>query len=947
MGCAIFSFTMEKNQDYKETLNLPHTAFPMKANLTQIEPKILKIWEENRLYKLMQERFKGNPLFILHDGPPYANGHIHMGTALNKILKDFVVKSRQMMGFYCPYVPGWDCHGLPIEHQVDKLLGDKKRELDTLAIREHCRAYAEKYVHIQREEFKRLGISGDWGKPYLTMDYKYQATIVREFGKFLLDGNVYRSKKPVYWCSHCKTALAEAEVEYKEHKAPSIFVKFPLISKIYYKYPILKGKRVYVVIWTTTPWTLIANLAIALNPEFDYVAVKTNKEVLILAERLCSLCMEDFGYKDYKILTKISPKYLKGKRCRHPFIDRKSIIILAPYVTLETGTGCVHIAPGHGQEDYESGLAHNLEIYSPVDNSGCFTKDAPFFAGEFVFDANPLINKKLKEVRALIKEDATLHSYPHCWRCKQPVIFRATEQWFISVEKKKLRNNALEAVEKVEWFPKRGKERMSAMLAQRPDWCISRQRAWGVPITVFYCKKCGNFLVSKEIIDHVANLIEMESADCWFKYESEELLSKDTVCPNCGGTEFEKESDILDVWFDSGVSHAAILEKHPYWQDLSWPADLYLEGSDQHRGWFQSSLLTSIGIKRKPPYKAVLTHGFVVDEQGKKMSKSLGNVIYPNDVINKYGAEILRLWVAASDYQDDIKLSSNILSQLTEGYRKIRNTLRFILGNLYDFKPESQFVPYERRQEIDRYILHCLQSLIARIRKAYKNYQFHIIYHSLHNFCTVDLSAFYLDIIKDRLYTFHPDAIERRAAQTTLWELIEVMIRLMAPIFAFTAEEIWQCLPYIEGWPKSVHLTKLPNVKPEYEDEDLERRWRDLLAVRSEVNRALEGARRKGLIGHSLDAEVCIQPSLTLGPLLQHYLNDLTTIFIVSHVELVDTLSEVTLESEHMPHLKILIRPYDFPKCKRCWQHHPSVGKSLDYFMLCARCQQAMRLLKE
>lgn len=935
-----------KNKDYKDTLNLPHTSFPMKANLTQIEPKILKMWEDNNLYQLMQETFRGNPLFILHDGPPYANGHIHMGTALNKILKDFVVKSRQMMGFHCPYVPGWDCHGLPIEHQVDKLLGKKKGEMDKLAIRRHCRSYAEKYVNIQCEEFKRLGVSGDWKRPYLTMDPKYQATIVREFGKFLLDGSVYRSKKPVYWCPHCKTALAEAEVEYKEQRAPSIFVKFPLISKISDKYPVLKGNQIYVVIWTTTPWTLISNLAIALNPEFDYVAVRVNGEVLILSERLCSLCMEDFGYKDYKILTKISPKYLKGKRCKHPFIDRKSIIILASYVTLEAGTGCVHIAPGHGQEDYESGLSYNLEIYSPVDDNGCFTEDVPFFAGKFVFDANPLINEKLKEVGALIKEDTIVHSYPHCWRCKQPVILRATEQWFISVEKKRLRKNALEAIEKIKWFPQRGKERMEAMLAQRPDWCISRQRVWGVPITIFYCKNCGNFVVNKEIIDYVASLIEREGADCWFMYDAKELLPPNTTCPHCGGTEFDKESDILDVWFDSGVSHIAILEEHPYWQDLSWPADLYLEGSDQHRGWFQSSLLTSIGIKGKPPYKAVLTHGFVVDEQGKKMSKSLGNVIYPKDIIDKYGAEILRLWVAASDYQDDIKLSSRILNQLTDGYRKIRNTLRFILGNLYDFKPESHFVPYERRQEIDRYILHCLQCLITRIRKAYKNYQFHIVYHSLHNFCTVDLSAFYLDIIKDRLYTFYPDSIERRAAQTTLWELIEVIVRLMAPILAFTAEEIWQCLPYIEGWPKSVHLTKFPDVKPEYEDEDLERRWRELLAIRSEVNRALERARRNKLIGHSLDAEVIIQPSLTSKSILERYLKDLATIFIVSHVQLVDKLSEVTLESEHIPNLKIFVRPYDFPKCSRCWQHHPSVGKDPEYPMLCERCQQVMRLLK-
>jgi len=932
--------------DYKATLNLPKTSFPMKANLKQREPEFLKKWEKINIYQMIRKASKNRPLFILHDGPPYANGHIHMGTALNKVLKDFIVKSRQMLGFDCPFIPGWDCHGLPIEHKVDQELGEKKRNMTPLEIRKRCRAYAEKYINIQREEFKRLGVFGEWEKPYITMDFKYQATIVREFGKFLKSGNVYRSKKPVYWCAHCQTALAEAEVEYYDEKSPSIFVKFPLVSDISGIYPELKGKPISILIWTTTPWTLLANLAIALNPQADYAAVEVNGEVMILAERLVPLCFEEFGIKDYKILTRVSPLELEKKEAKHPFLNKHSILILADYVTLDTGTGCVHIAPGHGQEDYESGLKYGLEIYAPVDEKGCFTKDVPFFAGQFVFDANPLINKKLKEIGALVYEDELIHSYPHCWRCKKPIIFRATEQWFISVEKNQLREKALSAIDKVKWIPKWGKNRIRSMVEVRPDWCISRQRVWGVPIAVFYCKNCGEILKDEKIIEHIAKIFEKEGADAWFKYEEKDLLPSETKCPICGYGEFKKEIDILDVWFDSGISHVAVLDEHHYWPEQRWPADLYLEGSDQHRGWFQSSLLTSVGTRNAPPYKAVLTHGFVVDGEGRKMSKSLGNVIYPEEIINQYGAEILRMWVAASDYQDDIRLSQDILKQLAEAYRRIRNTARFLLGNLYDFSPEKNFIPYQQRLELDKWILHRLQWLIERLRRAYENYQFHIIYHSLHSFCVNDLSAFYLDVLKDRLYCSFPNSLERRSAQSTLWEILEVIVRLMAPVLSFTAEEIWQHLPSIRNRKESVFLTTFPEVRQEYQDEALIERWEKLLSVRNEVLKALEIARKEKLIGHSLDAEVSIVVPNNLKALMEKYLEELPTIFIVSQVKLVDELETVTFKSEEVPGLNIMVKACNYLKCERCWKRKESVGKDKTYPELCERCIQVMKRLK-
>ena len=630
--------------DYRTTLNLPKTDFPMKANLAKREPEMLKMWEERKIYQQLSLQAKGRRKYILHDGPPYANGHIHIGTALNKILKDFIVKSKFMGGFDSQYVPGWDCHGLPVEHEVEKSLGSKKGGLSLVEIRKRCRDYASKFVDIQRDEFIRLGVFGDWENPYLTMNFEYQATIVNQFGKFLLDGSVYKGKKPVHWCPTCKTALAEAEVKYEDHRSPSIYVKFKMVSEIGDVLPSLKGKSVSVIIWTTTPWTIPANLAIALHPDFTYVAVDVGGEVYILAEALLESAMEKFGIKKYQVLEKFPGVRLEKLKCRHPFIDRDSLIILASYVTLEVGTGCVHTAPGHGQEDYESGVQYGLEIYSPVDDDGRFTQEVPFFAGQFVFDANRAVNQKLKEVGALLKEEMMVHSYPHCWRTNDPVIFRATEQWFISMEKNGLRKNALKSINEVTWIPPWGKDRIYGMIENRPDWCVSRQRAWGIPITVFYCSACKKPLVTQETIQHVVRLFEERGADVWFAEEAERLMPKGTRCGHCGGEKFIKEMDILDVWFDSGVSYAAVLEKRP---ELQYPASLYLEGSDQHRGWFHSSLLTSVGTRGRAPYLSVLTHGFVVDGEGKKMSKSAGNVIAPDEVISKFGADVLRLWVEA------------------------------------------------------------------------------------------------------------------------------------------------------------------------------------------------------------------------------------------------------------------------------------------------------------
>jgi len=929
--------------NYKKTLNLPKTGFPMKASLAKHEPKQLKKWYENDLYGSIRKSSKGRTPFILHDGPPYANGHIHIGTALNKILKDIIVRSRQMSGFDAVYVPGWDCHGLPIEHNVDKELGSRKLSLSQLEIRRECRSYAEKYIDIQREEFKRLGVMGHWDSPYLTMNYSYEAIIAKECCKFAQQGSLFRSKKPIHWCYSCKTALAEAEIEYYDEASPSIFVKFNLIDNLSSEVPVLKDRKVSVVIWTTTPWTLPANLAIALHPDFIYAAVKIeNGEILILAKDLVKSCMATFGIQTYEIISDLTANILENKHCKHPFYERNSRIVLGNHVTLDAGTGCVHTAPGHGREDYDIGLQYGLDAYSPVDDAGRFVDEVEFFKNQFVFDADIAIIDKLTEKDSLLAQKSMKHSYPHCWRCKKPVIFRATPQWFISMEKTGLRQKSLQEIHQVTWIPPWGKERIYRMIENRPDWCISRQRAWGVPIAIFTCKKCDRILVNQSIIDHIYNLFEQFGADVWFERTTSELLPERTVCESCKGTEFIKETDILDVWFDSGVSHAAVLDVKP---ELTWPANLYLEGSDQHRGWFHSSLLTAVGLRGRAPYKAVLTHGFVVDAEGKKMSKSLGNTVAPDEVIDKYGAEILRLWVAASDYKDDVRISENILKQLSDAYRRIRNTSRFMLGNLFDFNPVSDQLVYSDLKEIDQFALHTLYKLTQRALKAYDNYEFHVVYHGIYNYCTVDLSAFYLDILKDRLYTSPPASKDRHSAQTAMFIILDSLAKLMAPILAFTAEEIWRYMPDLSEKPESIHLATLPKLDSTLQNDELANKWAKILTVRGEVTKVLEDARALKKIGHSLDAVVVIGAKGYIYDILKAHEAELRSIFIVSKVNLVQGIITEGSESETVENLFIKVESAAEEKCDRCWVHDTSVGSHKAFPTVCDRCKNVLEQL--
>jgi len=938
--------------DYKATLNLPKTDFPMKANLPQREPELLALWEREGLYEQIQEAGKGRERYVLHDGPPYANGRIHIGHALNKILKDIIIKSKTMAGYQVPYVPGWDCHGLPIEHQVLKELGDKKKTLDTPAIRRLCREYAEKYVKIQREEFQRLGILGDWQRPYLTMNPGYEATIIREFGKFVERGGVYKGLKPVLWCTADQTALAEAEVEYDDHTSPSIYVKFPLVtspmvlSKTFPGISFPDGiKSVSVVIWTTTPWTLPANQAVCLHGEIDYAFVQVSDEVLIVAEKLLERVTKACKLDGARLLgVKKGKEGFEGMETQRPLTTGLSPILLGDFVTLDQGTGCVHIAPGHGMEDYILVLEHNakatpgerLEILAPVDNAGRFTDVVKEFAGQHVLKANPKIVEFLQANGRLLGQGSLNHSYPHCWRCKNPVIFRATEQWFVSMETNELRKEALGEIERVRWIPAYGRDRINGMIENRPDWCLSRQRVWGVPIPGFTCTGCRSVLADPTVIEHIAILMESEGAGVWFERSAADLLPKGTTCPKCGGTDFEKERDILDVWFESGVSYAAVLKGRKW-----WPADLYLEGSDQHRGWFHSALLAGVVTDHRAPYKAVVTHGFVVDDQGKKMSKSAWNGVAPHEIIKQYGAEILRLWVSAQNYQDDVRISPTILSQLVEAYRKIRNTCRFLLSNLYDFDPVNHRVAYEQLPELDRWALLRLGELIPRVRQAYEDFEFHTLFHALNNFCSVDLSAVYLDILKDRLYTFRADSPLRRGSQTVLFEILVTMTKLMAPVLSFTAEEIWRTLsahPGVRLGVSSVHLSAFPEVQPHWQNVDLAQRWEQLLEVRVAVQAALEDQRREKVIGSSLEADVQIQANPERYKLLEGYVNDLSTVFIVSRVE----LKEVNY-LPHKPDFAVIVSKAKSKKCERCWNYREAVGNDAMHPTLCDRCVEAVR----
>jgi isoleucyl-tRNA synthetase len=844
--------------DYKETLNLPNTNFPMRANLPQNEPRQVEKWQLQDTYFKVLETNKGKARFVLHDGPPYANGNIHIGHALNKILKDIIVKYKAMTRHAAPYIPGWDCHGLPIELQVEKNIGRaKKLALNKVEIRRLCREYAEKYISIQRDEFKRLGVLGDWDNPYRTLDPAYEAQEIRELGKFVASGALYRKKKPVYWCASCVTALAEAEVEYEDHTSPSIYVKFP-VKDPKGLFPVDPSTGPYFVIWTTTPWTLPANQAIAVHPRFIYRLVKTPAGELILNQELVDNVMKAIGFEpgQYEVADGAWPgAELENVICRHPWMERDSKVILGEFVTQDQGTGCVHIAPGHGQEDYEAGMHYGLEVLAPVNAEGKFTKEAGELEGDSVFKADDRIIMILSARGALLKEEKLTHSYPHCWRCKKPVIFRATEQWFISMEKDGLREAALRSIEGVRWIPPWGKERIGGMLASRPDWCISRQRSWGVPIPAVYCRNCSAAILTEELCAHVAAIFEKEGSDAWFARPVEQLVPEQLQCPNCHGRDFYREEDILDVWFDSGVSHAAVVEQDPR---LGGRADMYLEGSDQHRGWFHTALLTSVATRGRAPYESVLTHGFTLDGRGRKMSKSLGNTIAPQDIIKKHGAEILRLWVSAEDYREDVRISDEIINRLVEAYRRWRNTARFLISNLYDFDPATDTVAREDLDELDRWILHRTQVVLSRCREAYENYEFHVVFHTLNNFCAVDLSALYLDIVKDRLYCEAKGSKMRRAAQTTVSRILDVLVHLMAPVLSFTAEEIWAYMPDAKQRPGSIFLAPIPEPDANLMDQELEDRWDRIFRERGEILKALEVARSGGIIGHSLDAEVIL-----------------------------------------------------------------------------------------
>jgi len=931
--------------EYKDTLNLPNTSFPMKANLSNSEPERIKKWEKSKLYhKIISTRNK-NKKFILHDGPPYANGHIHIGHALNKILKDFIVKVKTLEGYYSPYVPGWDCHGLPIEHQVDKLLGKKKYEMEKSQIRKECRKYAEKFIDIQREEFKRLGVFGEWENPYITMDYVYEAVTLKELYKFFKNGGVYKGLKPVYWCTNCVTALAEAEVEYDNHTSDSIYVKFPIREETAQKLDLPVNTSV--VIWTTTPWTLPANLGLALNPNYQYSLIEVveteNKnlstgEHLIVATELLEKLLDIFSITSHKEIKRISGTDFENEKAKHPFYNRDSLMILGDHVTLEQGTGIVHTAPGHGQEDYEVGLKYGLEILNPVDDNGLFKKETEIFAGEHIIKANDKIIAYMDENGTLLNSGKVEHSYPHCWRCKKPVVFRATPQWFISMEENNLRENTLKEIKNIKWIPSWGENRITAMIENRPDWCISRQRTWGVPIAVFLCQECGEVIINEEIMEKVYNAFLKNGADAWFDLDNEYFLGKDFKCPHCNSNKIRKETDILDVWFDSGVSHAAVCETR---EELGWPVNMYLEGSDQHRGWFHSTILESVGTRGKAPYSEVLTHGFVVDGSGKKMSKSLGNVVTPEEIIKKYGAEILRLWVAAEDYTEDVRISQNIITRLIEAYRKIRNSCKYILGNISDFNPDTDMIDFADMLDIDKYILMKWQNVKKRIYNAFDNYQFHVFFHTINNFCVNDLSAFYHDIIKDRLYCYKKDSRFRRSAQTVNFIILKELCILMSPILSFTADEVWEYLPNYKGKPEYVFMEHFAEVDESIFEESIYKKWNQIYEIKKDVNKALELKRAEKVIGHPLDAKVTIGAEKDILDILTAD-EGIEKIFIVSEVVL-KKFDEV--EDGYTPEdrkIKILIEASNHEKCERCWVKSNTVGKFEDHKTICERCYHAI-----
>jgi len=922
--------------DYKDTLNLPKTDFPMKGDLPQKEPLFLAQWKERGLYELLRNKSKDKPQYILHDGPPYANGNIHIGHALNKTLKDIVVKFKTMRGMDSPYIPGWDCHGLPVEHQLFKELKIHKSQINQVDFRKKAHEYAMKYVGIQREEFKRLGILGDWENPYLTLNHDYEEGILNAFKVLTEKGFIYRGLKPVNWCCRCETALAEAEVEYEDHTSPSVFVKFKLDKNP--SYP--EGS--FLVIWTTTPWTLVSNVAVAAHPDFVYSVLKTDKGILILASSRLDI-LPRCGIEHYEVLKEIKGRDLEGLTYAHPFGFRTGRVVLADYVSKEEGSGLVHTAPGHGNEDYHTGIKYKLDIVMPVDDKGNYDETAGEFKGLNVFNANEVIIQKLQEKQTLLLVDKIRHSYPHCWRCKNPVIFRATKQWFLNIDHNGFRQKLLGAIrDNVRWIPAVGKERISGMVQLRPDWCLSRQRYWGVPIPSLVCLKCKEELLHPDVIGAFAGFASREGTDSWFIRNVEDFITGAVVCPHCGGKDFKKGTDILDVWFDSGASNQSVLKTREGVHEF--PCSLYLEGSDQHRGWFQASLIVAMGVDEKPPYKNVLTHGFVVDGEGRKMSKSIGNVISPFDIIKNYGADILRLWVASSDYNEDIRISKEILARLVEAYRKIRNTARFILSNLNDFNPDEDKIGYKSLKKIDTWILYRMNEALGAAQRSYEAFEFHKAYKTVYDFCNEDLSMFYLDMAKGRLYTAGKDSIERRAAQTALYEVLSAVVRMIAPMLVFTAEEIWQHFPKGEEEKtiSSVHLLDWPEAEDVLSLEREGKPVSDLVFnVLPVITKALEEKRVSGIIGSSFDAKIKL---LTNNEIRYKSLNslrdDLCEIFKVSQVEIVrvEQLEAGTAASENCPDLAIEVAKAEGEKCQRCWNYSASVGANKAHSLICSKC---------
>jgi isoleucyl-tRNA synthetase len=931
--------------ELKKTLNLPRTDFSMKANLPQNEPKWLERWEKMEIYSKIRESRRGAPSYILHDGPPYANGAIHEGHALNKCLKDFVVKSKTMAGFDSPYVPGWDCHGLPIEIKVDEALGRKKLEMPPSAVRKKCREYAEKYLNIQREQFKRLGILGRWDQPYSTMTPQYESVIVRQLFDFMENGAVYKGLRPVYWCIHDKTALAEAEIEYANHTSPSVWVKYRLTSPPEKIDPGLAGKSVSTIIWTTTPWTLPASMAVAFHPNLEYVALEHQGEVYIVADALANVTIEACRLSPATKIAHFPGRRLELATFAHPFLDRQILGVLAEYVTTDQGTGAVHTAPSHGADDFYTGSKYKLDQRTNVDEAGRLQNGLPEYEGKTVFQANQPIIELLKARGVLMAEAKIEHSYPHCWRCHNPVIFRATEQWFISMEAKvedtTLRQRSLDEIKKVKWIPAWGEERISNMIAERPDWCISRQRVWGVPIAVFFCEGCGKLLDTRESHNLVVDLFAREGADAWYTKEAKDTLPAGTKCPGCNGASFRKETDIIDVWFESGSSHAAVLGHEP---GLTWPADLYLEGGDQYRGWFHSSLLVAVGTRGHAPYRGVATNGWTLDPQGKATSKSLGNGIDPVEIAKKLGGEIIRLWVASVDFQEDVTVSHELLeAQVAENYRKMRNTFRYVLSNLPDFDPAQHAVNFDDLKPLDQYWLMRTAQVNDQARKWYESFEFHRIYHQLNDFM-VDLSREYIDVVKDRLYTAAPNSRARRSAQTALWRIGEALVRLAAPIVSFTSDEVWASLPKVSGRPESVHLAYFPTAAeitgPIADAARANALWKDfetLLRVRDVALKALEIARQEKQIGSALEAVITVTAPEELIPLLERYREDLRFMLIVSGVE----VKQGAGGNGNAP-LHVLVEKASGAKCERCWNYSQQVGKNERYPTVCERCSQAL-----